>query len=117
MQKESKDSFELTPLKKSPKKRYLPEEVLCLEMASPLERSITVIVLIKSRKGNIIRVPVNWCPVTGVIKRMHKDTWGMLGIQENISRIRNVALRMAKKEHERRIRKYSTPDMYGNEED
>ena len=70
----------------------------------------------QSPKGTIIRVPIGWAPSTNVIKRMNKQTWADLGVEKNIARVRNSALKMAKKAHKEAVLKYATYDMFDDNE-
>jgi hypothetical protein len=109
------DEFKLEPLVPKKKKRYLPDNVIGMELATPHEQIVTVIVLVKGKKGAIIRVPVGWAPSTKTLKRMSDETWAKLGIEKHTQRIRTSAIRMAKSEHGRMIQKYGTIDMFDEE--
>jgi hypothetical protein len=111
----SLDEFCLLPPEPKQKKRYLPEQVIGLEVATPLEQIVTVIVLVKGEHGEVMRVPIGWTPSTNVIKRMNKKTWAELGIEKDIAKIRNSALKIAKSLHKKAVLKYATYDMFETE--
>jgi hypothetical protein len=112
---QSIEEFRLTPPLPKEKKNYLPKNVIGLEVATPLEQIVTIIVLVRGTNGDIVRVPVGWGPSTNVIKRMNRTTWAELGIEKGISKIRNNATKMAKSAHKKAVLKYSTYDMFDKE--
>jgi hypothetical protein len=109
------EEFRLVSPPPKEKKSYLPKNIIGLEVATPLEQIITIIILVRGNNGDIIRVPIGWTPTTKVIKRMSKATWAEIGVEKNISRIRNSATRLAKSEYKKAVLKYSTYDMFDDE--
>ncbi len=95
--------------------RWLPENLLRLEVATPLEAVVTVIAVIADPKGEHIRVPIVWSPSTGIMRRMHESTWMDLGIEERISHIRNAVQRIARATHKKVVLKYTTIDMFDDQ--
>src|SRR5437868_6674308 len=104
--------FKLEPPRRKGRGSFLPESVVGIEVASPFECAITVIVTLKDTRGKPVKVPVVWSPLTGVVKRVSNTTWLSLGITEKLDKIRRIVLRAAKKEHKRLVLKYATPDMF-----
>ena len=105
-------NFELTaPENKKDKKRYLPKGISHLEVANPLKESVTVIVFVE-RLHEVLEIPMAWSPLTGKIKKIHTTSWADLGIEKDVYRVRCSAVAMAKREHKKRVLRYSTLDLF-----
>jgi hypothetical protein len=113
----TEEDFRLTSPTRKSRRQWLPEKILGIEVATPLEAAVTIIILVRGEFGGVIRVPVVWCPSTNIIKRMTHEPWKEFGVTQKISRIRERATNLARNEHVRNVQKYATRDLFEEDEE
>ena len=112
MDEDKRPDFSLVPpVGKKDKKRFFPKGISHLEVADPTKECVTVIVYVE-RLHEVFEIPMAQSPLTGKIKKIHNSSWLEFGIEKDISRVRNSAITMAKREHKQRVLKYATLDLF-----
>ncbi len=114
MRSHTEAEFKLESFKKRQptKRQWLPDALDRLEVALPTTECITIVVILRVDR-TIVHVPVAWSPITEQVKKLHRDSWTSLGIaRDELFRMKERIIRLARKEHERRAKQYATFDLF-----